>query len=122
MIDPVISSLNPHPQTTCSPAVRRWAWLEEWVGHLSHAQLKVMSTIERRRTTALGGHIGGCEDCCDKQTIDYGIADVAFDRTAVNPFSFSCKHLILGELESTRKFLFASFSPRMNVRRHRVVF
>jgi len=32
-------------------------------GHLSLAQLKVMSAIERCRTAALGGHIEGCADC-----------------------------------------------------------
>jgi hypothetical protein len=32
-------------------------------GHLSLAQLKVMSAIERCRTAALGGHIEGCQDC-----------------------------------------------------------
>ncbi len=32
-------------------------------GHLSLAQLKVMSAIEHCRTTALGGHVEACEDC-----------------------------------------------------------
>jgi hypothetical protein len=32
-------------------------------GHLSLAQLKVMSAIENCRTAALGGHVGVCEDC-----------------------------------------------------------
>ena len=32
-------------------------------GHLSLAQLKVMSAIEHCRTAALGGHIEACEDC-----------------------------------------------------------
>jgi Putative transposase/Transposase zinc-binding domain len=32
-------------------------------GHLSLAQLKVMSAIENCRTAALGGHIEACEDC-----------------------------------------------------------
>lgn len=32
-------------------------------GHLSLAQLKVMSAIERCRTAALGGHVEGCQDC-----------------------------------------------------------
>src|SRR5260221_6856049 len=32
-------------------------------GHISRAQLKVMSAIETCRTAALGGHIEGCEDC-----------------------------------------------------------
>src|SRR4051812_17480021 len=32
-------------------------------GHLSLAQLKVMSAIETCRTAALGGHVESCEDC-----------------------------------------------------------
>jgi hypothetical protein len=32
-------------------------------GHLSLAQLKVMSAIEYCRTAALGGHVEGCDDC-----------------------------------------------------------
>src|SRR5258707_6499839 len=32
-------------------------------GHISLAQLKVMSAIETCRTAALGGHIEGCEAC-----------------------------------------------------------
>jgi hypothetical protein len=32
-------------------------------GHLSLAQLKVMTAIETCRTAALGGHVEACEDC-----------------------------------------------------------
>ena len=32
-------------------------------GHLSLAQLKVMSAIQACRTAALGGHVEGCDDC-----------------------------------------------------------
>ncbi|MEC5325492.1 IS91 family transposase [Aurantimonas sp. A3-2-R12] len=32
-------------------------------GHLSLAELKVMSAIENCRTAALGGHVEGCDDC-----------------------------------------------------------
>jgi len=32
-------------------------------GHLSFAQLKVMSALEHCRTAALGGHVEACEDC-----------------------------------------------------------
>ncbi len=39
------------------------AWRAAHTGHLSLAQLKVMSAIETCRTAALGGHIEGCEDC-----------------------------------------------------------
>jgi hypothetical protein len=36
---------------------------EAHAGHLSLAQLKVMSAIEHCRTAVLGGHIEACEDC-----------------------------------------------------------
>jgi Putative transposase/Transposase zinc-binding domain len=39
------------------------AWRTVNAGHVSLAQLKVMSAIESCRTAALGGHIEGCEDC-----------------------------------------------------------
>jgi hypothetical protein len=39
------------------------AWRQAQAGHLSLAQLKVMSAIERCRTAALGGHVARCEDC-----------------------------------------------------------
>ncbi|WP_442947296.1 IS91 family transposase [Novosphingobium sp.] len=39
------------------------AYREAHAGHLSLAQLKVMSAIEHCRTAALGGHVEGCEDC-----------------------------------------------------------
>ena len=32
-------------------------------GHLSLAELKVMSAVEACRTAALGGHVDACEDC-----------------------------------------------------------
>jgi hypothetical protein len=39
------------------------AWRRAQAGHLSLAQLKVMSAIERCRTAALGGHVERCEGC-----------------------------------------------------------
>ncbi len=39
------------------------AWRIANAGHLSLAQLKVMSAIERCRTAALGGHVAACQDC-----------------------------------------------------------
>jgi hypothetical protein len=39
------------------------AWRAARAGHISLAQLKVMSAIETCRTAALGGHIEGCEAC-----------------------------------------------------------
>jgi len=43
---------------TCGPA-----WRGEQRAHLSLAQLKVMSAIERCRSAALGGHVLRCEGC-----------------------------------------------------------
>jgi hypothetical protein len=39
------------------------AWRKANAGHVSLAQLKVMSAIEICRTSALGGHVERCEDC-----------------------------------------------------------
>jgi len=39
------------------------AWREANRGHVSLAQIKVMSAIEGCRTAALGGHVARCEDC-----------------------------------------------------------
>jgi len=39
------------------------AWRKANAGHVSLDQLRVMSAIERCRTTALGGHVARCEDC-----------------------------------------------------------
>ncbi|SDR63951.1 Transposase zinc-binding domain-containing protein [Rhizobiales bacterium GAS113] len=39
------------------------AWRTAHAGHVSLAQLKVMSAIETCRTAALGGHVEGCEAC-----------------------------------------------------------
>ena len=39
------------------------AWRAVHAGHVSLAQLKVMSAIEICRTAVLGGHIEGCEGC-----------------------------------------------------------
>ena len=42
----------------CGPA-----WRTANAGHVSLAQLEVMSAIERCRTAALGGHVARCQDC-----------------------------------------------------------
>ena len=39
------------------------AWRRANAGHVSLAQLKVMSAIESCRTAALGGHVARCEKC-----------------------------------------------------------
>ena len=39
------------------------AWRDANRGHVSLAQLKVMSAIESCRTAVLGGHVARCEDC-----------------------------------------------------------
>ncbi len=43
------------------------AWREANAGHVSLAQLKVMSAIETCRTAALGGHVERCEDCAHER-------------------------------------------------------
>jgi Putative transposase/Transposase zinc-binding domain len=48
------------------------AWRQANRGHVSLAQLKVMSAIERCRTAALGGHVARCENgACGHTTIAY---------------------------------------------------
>ena len=48
------------------------AWREANRGHVSLAQLKVMSAIERCRTAALGGHVARCENAaCGNTVIAY---------------------------------------------------
>ena len=48
------------------------AWRRANAGHVSLAQLKVMSAIERCRTAALGGHVARCEsDACAHTVIAY---------------------------------------------------
>lgn len=42
-------------------------WRESQRGHLSLAQLKVMSAIEQCRSAALGGHVLRCESCATEQ-------------------------------------------------------
>jgi hypothetical protein len=39
------------------------AWREQHAGHISCAQLKVMSAIERCRSAQLGGHVLLCNEC-----------------------------------------------------------
>ena len=39
------------------------AWRRANAGHVSLAQLKVMSAIENCRTAALGGHVARCQNC-----------------------------------------------------------
>ena len=48
------------------------AWRAAYRGHVSLAQLKVMSAIERCRTAALGGHVARCENsACGFTSIAY---------------------------------------------------
>ena len=48
------------------------AWRKANAGHMSLAQLKVMSAIETCRTAALGGHVERCEDCAHERALDLG--------------------------------------------------
>lgn len=48
------------------------AWRAANAGHISLAQMKVMSAIERCRTSALGGHVARCENsACGHTLIAY---------------------------------------------------
>jgi len=48
------------------------AWRQANRGHVSLAQMKVMSAIERCRTAALGGHVSRCEnDACGHTIVAY---------------------------------------------------
>jgi hypothetical protein len=48
------------------------AWRRANAGHVSLAQLKVMSAIERCRTAALGGHVARCENsACGHSVISF---------------------------------------------------
>jgi hypothetical protein len=48
------------------------AWRAANAGHVSLAQLKVMSAIERCRTAALGGHVARCENsACGHSVISF---------------------------------------------------
>jgi hypothetical protein len=48
------------------------AWRSANRGHISLAQMKVMSAIERCRTAALGGHVARCEnEACARTIIAY---------------------------------------------------
>lgn len=48
------------------------AWRAANAGHISLAQMKVMSAIERCRTAALGGHVARCaNNTCDYTAIAY---------------------------------------------------
>ena len=76
------------------------AWREANAGHVSLAQLKVMSAIESCRTSALGGHVERCEDC--------GHERIAYNSCLMGSFSN-------GELAHWRRRFFCelqlSFSP-----------
>ena len=48
------------------------AWRDANRGHVSHAQLKVMSAIEACRTAALGSYVARCENAeCGHTVISY---------------------------------------------------
>ncbi|WP_394356874.1 IS91 family transposase [Shumkonia mesophila] len=55
--------MRPIPEVADIFRVAGPAWRVTHAGHISLAQLKVMSAIETCRTAALGGHVEGCEDC-----------------------------------------------------------
>jgi hypothetical protein len=49
---------------------QRQVWRQAHAGHISRAQLKVMSAIEACRSAALGGQVSRCSSC-DHQQIAY---------------------------------------------------
>jgi hypothetical protein len=53
------------PRLEVGDVFRRYGdtYRQQHAGSLSHAQLRVMSAIERCRTAALGGHIEQCDQC-----------------------------------------------------------
>ena len=55
----------PRPTLEVADVFRRHgeSWRSDNIGHVSLAQLRVMSAIEACRTSALGGHVERCEDC-----------------------------------------------------------
>ncbi|MDV7146011.1 IS91 family transposase [Tropicimonas sp. TH_r6] len=62
----------PRPKLEIADIFRRYgpAWRQANAGHVSLAQLKVMSAIVACRTEALGGHVAACSDC-SHQHISY---------------------------------------------------
>src|SRR5271155_1379375 len=62
------------PELEVADISRAWGggWRQANAGHVSLAQMKVMSAIERCRTAALGGHVGRCEnEACGYTAISY---------------------------------------------------
>jgi hypothetical protein len=59
----------PRPRLEVADIFRAYgaAWRKANAGHVSLAQLKVMSAIETCRTSALGGHVERCEDCAHER-------------------------------------------------------
>ncbi len=83
------------------------AWREAQRGHLSLAQLKVMSAITQCRTAALGGHVLRCEGC-------------GADQIAYN----SCRNRHCPKCQSTaaRRWLDARQADLLPVEYYHVVF
>ncbi len=83
------------------------AWREAQAGHLSLAQLKVMSAITQCRTAALGGHVLRCEGC--------GIDQIAYN---------SCRNRHCPKCQSTaaQRWLDARQADLLPVEYYHVVF
>jgi hypothetical protein len=56
-------------------------WRQVHAGHISLAQLKVMSAIEACRSTAIGWHVLRCSSC-DHQQIAYNSCLMALPRVS----------------------------------------
>ena len=83
------------------------AWREAQRGHLSLAQLKVMSAITQCRTAALGGHVLRCEGC--------GIDQIAYN---------SCRNRHCPKCQSSaaQRWLDARQADLLSVEYYHVVF
>jgi len=83
------------------------AWRDAQRGHLSLAQLKVMSAIEQCRSAALGGHVLRCEGC--------GVDQIAYN---------SCRNRHCPKCQSTaaQRWLDARQADLLPVEYYHVVF
>jgi rubrerythrin len=83
------------------------AWREQQQGHLSLAQLKVMSAVEQCRTAALGGHVLRCDAC--------GTAEVSYN---------SCRnrHCPKCQARAAQRWLAARMADLLPVEYYHVVF
>jgi hypothetical protein len=78
------------------------AWRAEQRGHLSLAQLKVMSAIEQCRSAALGGHVLRCEGC--------GADQISYNSCLMGRVSMRGVRMNASTLREVRLVVFAQIS------------